>query len=80
MNNPFNYKPDSLCVKVAEELMRYIDNKDEWREEMRSGKMFGVLIVEPGGSDNSRLSPLDPRLSTLDPRLYCGLFWSDSRA
>ena len=66
MNNPFNYKPDSLCVKVAEELMRYIDNKDEWREEMRSGKMFGVLIVEPGGSDNSRLSPLDPRLSTLD--------------
>lgn len=50
MNNPFNYIPDDRCKKAVALLMRYIDGKEEWREEMKNGKMFGVLVVEPSDS------------------------------
>ena len=43
---PFHYTPHPLCVLAAEEVKEYIANRKEWQEELASGKMFGVLIVQ----------------------------------
>lgn len=43
---PFHYTPHPLCVLAAEEVKAYIANRKEWQEELDSGKMFGVLIVQ----------------------------------
>lgn len=45
MNNPFSYEPNLLCVATGNEIKRYVDAKEEWRDEIHKGKMFGVLIV-----------------------------------
>lgn len=43
---PFHYTPHPLCVLAAEEVKAYIASQEEWKEELASGKMFGVLIVQ----------------------------------
>ena len=43
---PFHYTPHPLCVLAAEEVKEYIASRKEWQEELASGKMFGVLIVQ----------------------------------
>ena len=43
---PFNYTPHPLCVLEAEEVKAYISTQKEWQEELATGKMFGVLIVQ----------------------------------
>ena len=43
---PFHYTPHPLCVLAAEEVKEYIASRKEWQEELVSGKMFGVLIVQ----------------------------------
>ena len=43
---PFHYTPHPLCVLAAEEVKAYIASRKEWQEELASGKMFGVLIVQ----------------------------------
>lgn len=43
---PFHYTPHPLCVLAAEEVKAYIASQKEWQEELASGKMFGVLIVQ----------------------------------
>ena len=48
MNNPFDYEPHPLCIQICKELQTYLENKEEWREEIDRGKMFGILIVEGG--------------------------------
>ena len=42
---PFHYTPHPLCVLAAEETQAYLRERKEWAEELRKGKMFGVLIV-----------------------------------
>lgn len=49
MNNPFGYEPHPLCVLACEELQAQLAKREEWREEINRGKMFGVLIVERDG-------------------------------
>lgn len=46
MNNPFDYEPHPLCIQICKELQEYLFTKEEWREEIDKGKMFGVLIVK----------------------------------
>ena len=46
LNNPFGYLPSPLCQQAAEEVRRYIESVPAWQEELRRGKMFGVLVVE----------------------------------
>ena len=46
MNNPFCYEPHPLCIMACKELQEEIAQRDDWREEIDRGKMFGVLIVE----------------------------------
>ena len=43
---PFHYSPHPLCVKAAEEVQAYLHHQTAWAEELRHGKMFGVLVVE----------------------------------
>lgn len=43
---PFHYTPHPLCVAVAAEVQKYLQNKDEWKSDLEQGKMFGVLIVQ----------------------------------
>lgn len=45
MNNPFDYEPHPLCALVCEKLQAYLRQREDWREEIDHGKMFGVLIV-----------------------------------
>ena len=42
---PFNYIPHPLCIMAAKELQTYISGTDSWQEEIKKGKMFGVLVV-----------------------------------
>ena len=46
MNNPLDYQPHPLCIAVCKELQAYLSQREDWREEIDKGKMFGVLIVE----------------------------------
>lgn len=46
MNNPLDYQPHPLCIAVCKELQTYLSERENWREEIDKGKMFGVLIVE----------------------------------
>ena len=42
---PFYYTPHPLCVLAAEETQAYLESRTDWSDELRKGKMFGVLIV-----------------------------------
>lgn len=46
MNNPLDYQPHPLCIAVCKELQTYLSEREDWREEIDKGKMFGVLIIE----------------------------------
>jgi tRNA pseudouridine32 synthase/23S rRNA pseudouridine746 synthase len=45
LNNPFYYEPHPLCIMAAEEVKCAISAHMEWADEVRKGKMFGVLVV-----------------------------------
>lgn len=43
---PLCYTPHPLCVRAAEEVQRYLNDQQQWKEELKQGKMFGVLVVQ----------------------------------
>ena len=43
---PFCYTPHPLCILAAKEVQSYLTRQTAWKEELRQGKMFGVLIVQ----------------------------------
>lgn len=53
MNNPLDYQPHPLCIAVCKELQTYLSEREDWREEIDKGKMFGVLIVENANPEPS---------------------------
>lgn len=42
---PFHYTPHPLTRLAAEEVRQYLLTRDDWQEELRQGKMFGVLVI-----------------------------------
>lgn len=46
---PFHYVPHPLCKLAADKLMNYISSRTEWKDELESGKMMGVMPVGKGG-------------------------------
>ena len=52
MNNPFDYEPHPLCIAICKELQAYLTKRDDWKEEIDKGKMFGVLIVAKPNDSN----------------------------
>ena len=45
---PFCYEPHPLCRLAAEEVKREVARHEEWLQDIRQGKMMGVLVVEGG--------------------------------
>lgn len=45
-NNPFYYSPHPLCVLAAEEVRALLAADEALLNEVRKGKMLGVLVVE----------------------------------
>lgn len=43
---PFCYTPHPLCILAAKEEQSYLTRQTAWKDELRQGKMFGVLIVQ----------------------------------
>ena len=60
MNNPLDYQPHPLCIAVCKELQSYLSEREDWREEIDKGKMFGILIVE-----NAKTEPGTPEIGYL---------------
>lgn len=55
-NNPFRYTPHRLSLMASDEVRTYISEKEEWQEELKKGKMFGVLVVRTQEGDVGFLS------------------------
>lgn len=43
---PFHYTPHPLCLRAAAEVQSHLARQTTWAEELRKGKMFGVLVVK----------------------------------
>ena len=43
---PFCYTPHPLCILAAKEVQSYLTRQTAWKDELRQGKMYGVLIVQ----------------------------------
>lgn len=48
---PFCYTPHPLCEIAALETQKYIQKRDDWADELKQGKMFGVLVVQTPQKD-----------------------------
>lgn len=44
--NPFCYTPHPLSVIAAQKVQQYIKSRSEWQQELKDGKMFGVLVIQ----------------------------------
>ena len=42
---PFHYTPHPLVQEAAHEVQAHLRTRPEWEEELRKGKMFGVLLI-----------------------------------
>ena len=60
---PFHYTPHPLCVIAAEETQAYLKERTEWREELQTGKMFGVLVVRPPAGEVGYLAAFSGNLA-----------------
>ena len=43
---PFAYTPDSYCKEAVKQLQAEVKRHTDWNEELKGGKMFGVLTCE----------------------------------
>lgn len=46
LNNPFGYRPHPLAMSAMNEVQDYLNDMILWKDELKKGKMFGVLVVE----------------------------------
>ena len=53
---PFCYTPHPLCILAAKEVQSYLTRQTAWKDELRQGKMFGVLIVQTEHGETGYLS------------------------
>lgn len=53
---PFCYTPHPLCILAAKEVQSYLTRQTAWKDELRQGKMFGVLIVQTGHGETGYLA------------------------
>ena len=49
---PFCYEPHPLALMAVEQLQRYVASRSDWADELRAGKMLGVLVAR---DDKDRL-------------------------
>ena len=46
LNDPMGDIPHPLCRQAAIEVQRHVASVKEWQEDLRHGKMLGVMVVE----------------------------------
>ena len=67
---PFCYKPHPLCILAAEELQQQLQNQQQFQQEFaKTGKMFGVLLVENTTGSIGYLSAFSGKLLVLENTL-----------
>ena len=66
---PFCYTPHPLCILAAKEVQSYLTRQTAWKDELRQGKMFGVLIVQTEHGETGYLAAFSGILAgkTLHP-------------
>ena len=62
---PFCYQPHPLCVMAAQEVQAYLKTQKQWAQELKAGKMFGVLVVAPKNDSLPPRGEVGERLSFL---------------
>lgn len=62
-NYPHNYEPHPLCRIAADELKNYISNHFGSEFDFKTGKMFGVLVVEDAEGKPGYLSGFSGKLN-----------------
>lgn len=60
---PFCYTPHPLCILAAKEVQSYLTRQTAWKDELRQGKMFGVLIVQTEHGETGYLAAFSGILS-----------------
>lgn len=65
---PFCYQPHPLCVMAAQEVQAYLKTQKQWAQELKAGKMFGVLVVA------RRHNSLPPRWEVGEGVFYLAAF------
>ena len=60
---PFRYTPHPLSKMAAEEVQAYLQSRSEWHEELKQGKMFGVLVVRTPQGEISYLAAFSGNLA-----------------
>ena len=68
---PFAYTPDRYCKEAVKQLQAEIKRHADWSEELKGGKMFGVLTCEAG---DHRVGFIASFSGTLGGRLRQGWF------
>lgn len=67
---PFCYEPHPLCLLASQELQQQLSSNVHFQQEFtRTGKMFGVLLVELSQGEIGYLSAFSGKLN-LDENLY----------
>ena len=67
---PFCYEPHPLCLLASQELQQQLSSNVHFQQEFtRTGKMFGVLLVELSQGEIGYLSTFSGKLN-LDENLY----------
>lgn len=69
--NPFDYQPSEIVRIATQELMAYIESREEWHDELSMGKMFGVLVCK---SQEGELGYLSAFSGNLDGRTIHSAF------
>ena len=60
---PFHYEPHTLSRLAADEVQQYISSREEWAEEIATGKMFGVLVVRNAAGEMGFLAAFSGNLA-----------------
>jgi tRNA pseudouridine32 synthase/23S rRNA pseudouridine746 synthase len=60
---PFCYKPNPLAVMAAEEVKEYLVSQTQWNDELKRGKMFGVLVVKNQNNQLGYLAGFSGRIA-----------------
>lgn len=67
---PFHYVPHPLCRMAAAQVQRYVASREEWRDELQRGKMFGVLVVTDAAGDTGFLAAFSGNLAGTNRHAY----------
>ena len=60
---PFHYTPHPLTQLAAKQVQKYLQSRSDWQDEIRKGKMFGVLIVRNDKGETGFLAAFSGNLA-----------------